>query len=448
MQEYRAAGSLHAGEETGVPARESGGPLASRSLVSLMLALGLAQLCIAGLIGWTIYAERHVRAVARNEANALLAVNQLVGAALDAETGQRGYLLTGREPYLEPYMSSKKRLASCESVLTTILNGDQAMQPHLAALERGVDSKLAELDDTLALVRAGKRDEALKLVNTGLGKQHMETVRGEAHWLTVTLAGRRRAAVDRVGAIESRSLVLVTLFALGSVALVVIGLRSERSRAGAAAEAEQAAALREANERSQLLARELNHRVKNFFAIVSAIVSLSARKRPEAAAVAEDIRSRIHALSLAHDVSLGQLSGNGVTIETLVQRISAPYGVTGEERLRLSGPRQPLSPEMVTPLGLIVHELATNAVKYGALSNDAGWVEVRWDVLPMGDNASELHLSWIELAGPALSNEPQPDAPMGFGTRMIELAVRQLGGRIEREWPESGVVVRVACPVH
>jgi two-component sensor histidine kinase len=437
-----------AGEATGAASPKRGATRPARSLVPFLVAAGVAQLCIAGLIGWTISAERHARIVARRETDTLLAASQLVEAAIDAETGQRGYLLTGRASYLQPYLAAKQRMVQYEDQLARLLTSDEEreLRPHFAAIERSISQKSAELDRTIALAKAGKREAAIALVDTDLGKQHMDAIRSEARQLTDIAAARRGELIERTGAIETWSLLLVLLLGLVSAVLGGIGLRSEITRARLSAEAEQAGALREANERAQLLARELNHRVKNLFSIVMAIVSLSGRRRPESAGLVADIRSRIHALALAHEVSQGEIGSQEVSLDTLLLQIASPYAGTGEERIRLSGPALALKSRMVTPFGLIFHELTTNAAKYGALSTDGGQVRVAWEVLPKDDSEDELRLQWIETGGPALTTLPGVAGEPGFGSRMISLAVQQLEGRIEQQWPEEGAFVQLVCP--
>jgi two-component sensor histidine kinase/CHASE3 domain sensor protein len=436
------------GEASGAASRRRGEGRLPRSLVPFLIIAGVAQLCILGLIGWTISAERHARLVTRGETNTLLAVNQLIEGALDAETGQRGYLLTGRPIYLQPYLAAKQQIAQSENQLSSLLSEPDAreLQPHFAAIQRNISQKIAELDRTIALFKGGKREAAIALVNTDRGRQLMDAIRSESRLLTDGAAARRQELFERTAAIEKWSLLLVVLLGLGSAILGAIGLRSEARQARYAAEAEQAAALREANERAHLLTRELNHRVKNLFAIVMAIISLSGRRRPESAGVVADIRSRIHALALAHEVSQGQVRGEEVMLDALLRQIVTPYVGTGEERVHLSGPPLALKPRMITPFGLIFHELATNAAKYGALSADGGQVNVEWEVLPVGDSEGELHLRWIETGGPALSVESGSAGEPGFGSRMITLAVQQLEGRIEQQWPEDGAFVQLVCP--
>jgi two-component sensor histidine kinase len=102
---------------------------------------------------------------------------------------------------------------------------------------------------------------------------------------------------------------------------------------------------------------------------------------------------------------------------------------------------------MVTPIGLIMHELATNAAKYGAFSADGGTVGVSWELLPDPEGDRLVRLRWEEQGGPAPQvGEGGPDIT-GFGTRMTALAVSQLGGTLDRQWPASGAIAQFEFPV-
>jgi two-component sensor histidine kinase len=118
-----------------------------------------------------------------------------------------------------------------------------------------------------------------------------------------------------------------------------------------------------------------------------------------------------------------------------------PYLLNNPERLRMSGPSVPLSPRLAVVLSMIVHEIATNAAKYGALSNDTGTIALDWEVI--AENAgSKLRLIWTEAGGPHVSAPIQ----RGFGSRLIERSARdQLGGEATVDFLPRGVVYTVIC---
>jgi len=131
----------------------------------------------------------------------------------------------------------------------------------------------------------------------------------------------------------------------------------------------------------------------------------------------------------------------GSGLRDVIGRVLQPYLLNNPERLRMSGPSVPLSPRLAVVLSMIVHEIATNAAKYGALSNDTGSIALDWEVLP--ENAGpKLRLIWTEAGGPHVSAPIQ----RGFGSRLIERSARdQLGGEATVDFLPRGVVYTVIC---
>ncbi|WP_270935135.1 sensor histidine kinase, partial [Falsiroseomonas oryzae] len=196
-------------------------------------------------------------------------------------------------------------------------------------------------------------------------------------------------------------------------------------------------ARRLAEERQGLLLREVDHRAKNALAVVKAALRLTPRDDPGAFAAA--IEGRIDALAKAQALLSGtSWSGAGLR-DVLAGALEAFVGTAGSPRLVLDGPPVLLAAVAVQPLSMALHELATNATKYGALSAPDGSVHVRWRV--RGD---VLELSWSEHGGPS-AQEP-PDR-RGFGSRVVETTVRsQLGGSISWLWLEDGLRIEISFP--
>ncbi len=186
---------------------------------------------------------------------------------------------------------------------------------------------------------------------------------------------------------------------------------------------------RRAEERLLLLAREVDHRAKNALAVVQATLRLT--PRDEAASFARAVEGRVAALARAQTL-LAADRWSGAELRALVEGELAPFLGAGQ-RVELDGPRVTLPPGVTQPLAMAVHELATNAVKHGALSAPDGRVAVTWRL-----EGEMLRLRWAERGGPVV---PGPPARRGFGSRVLEGTVRgQLGGTVSVSWAETGLV--------
>jgi len=194
----------------------------------------------------------------------------------------------------------------------------------------------------------------------------------------------------------------------------------------------------EASESRDLLAKELSHRIKNIFAVIAGLVSLSARQHPEAKEFADELSATIRALGRAHDfVRPGDGAKRG-NLQTLLEELFAPYGSGEGARVMVTGDDLAISSRTATPLALVFHELATNAAKYGALATADGRV-----TLKVVDNGKAVKLVWRETGG-----KPPKKAPKdGFGSRLVEMSVSgQLGGTWERRFETDGLVVELSLP--
>ena len=167
-------------------------------------------------------------------------------------------------------------------------------------------------------------------------------------------------------------------------------------------------ARKQAEDHQTMLVAELNHRVKNILAVVQSVASQTVMSSPSVSQFRTAFEGRLRAISLAHDI-LTQLRWGEVDLEHLVARSLAPY--RGGARVAWSGPTLLLAAQNVVSLAMVLHELSTNAAKYGAFSNGGGRVEIAWDRLDGG----MAELTWTELEGPSLAGEPAP----GFGNKLI-----------------------------
>ena len=202
--------------------------------------------------------------------------------------------------------------------------------------------------------------------------------------------------------------------------------------------------LKVAEEQRELIARELSHRIKNIFAVVNSLVTLSARADPLARPFADAVRSRIEALARAHDY-VQPFGGphredpNETSVLGLLETLLAAYQEDGRARIEVSGSDHPTGIHAATALALLVHELATNAVKYGALSVPEGQVTMTCEATP-----DAYCITWKERGGPPVG---PPPTRKGFGTILAERAVAaQLGATINQDWEPEGLKVRISAP--
>ncbi|MBM6583313.1 PAS domain S-box protein [Microvirga sp. BT689] len=199
---------------------------------------------------------------------------------------------------------------------------------------------------------------------------------------------------------------------------------------------------KKADEQRTLLINELNHRVKNTLATVQSIASQTLRNAETASEAKEALEMRLIALARAHDV-LTKENWEGAELKDIVAQALAPYAILEEERLAMAGPEVRLSPRIALALSMALQELTTNAVKYGALSNATGRVDIAWSVEP-AEPWSRLHLRWQESGGPHV----QAPTRFGFGSRLIERSLaRELNGDVRIEFRPEGILCTVDAPL-
>jgi PAS domain S-box-containing protein len=186
---------------------------------------------------------------------------------------------------------------------------------------------------------------------------------------------------------------------------------------------------------ARLMARELSHRMKNMFAVISAIVNVTGRVRG-IEAPASEITSRIQALGRAYETTLDEAGTGTSALDQAVRATLEPYG----DRVTLRGPEIQVAFTVVSVISLILHELAANAGKYGAWAHDEGRVEVSWR-----DQGGAIALDWRERDGPPVA---QSDPIAGAGTQIADRLLRAAMGRIERCWHRDGLEVLVTLPLN
>ena len=194
---------------------------------------------------------------------------------------------------------------------------------------------------------------------------------------------------------------------------------------------------KQAEEGHELLAGEMSHRVKNLLAIASGLTEISSRSAASAEELARELTGRLAALGRAHDMvrPLHRGEGDATLLGDLLSVLLAPYDDLGafKGRIRVAVERMGVGERAATSLALVLHELATNSMKYGSLSDPAGTLDV--SSTTEGDN---ITLIWIERGGPTVT---APEGA-GFGSTLVRRSMSgQLGGAIDYDWSESGLIV-------
>ena len=195
-------------------------------------------------------------------------------------------------------------------------------------------------------------------------------------------------------------------------------------------------------EQVEILSRELSHRIKNIFAVITGLIGLSARQHVNTKDYARDLQGRIAALGRAHEFvrpsgERSEAAASPGTLGDMLREILAAYPALDEGRITIDCDEIPVDDRGATPMGLLVHELATNACKYGSLCRSDGLVS-----LTARSDSDAVEIVWSESKGPKIAGPPEQT---GFGTLLANLSIRdQLGGSIERDWSPDGlrVVVR------
>jgi two-component sensor histidine kinase len=196
---------------------------------------------------------------------------------------------------------------------------------------------------------------------------------------------------------------------------------------------------KQAEEGRELLAGEMSHRVKNLLVIATGLTAITSRSTSTVTDMARELTLRLTALGRAHDLVRplpGQTTAASALLGDLLSVLLAPYDDMGafSGRIRVSVPRMVVGENATTTLALIVHELATNSLKYGALSSDAGLVDVSCSAR---DEA--ITVVWTERGGPPIEVST---APAGYGTRLVERSITgALRGSIHYDWAAEGLIV-------
>lgn len=195
------------------------------------------------------------------------------------------------------------------------------------------------------------------------------------------------------------------------------------------------------DEAKDMLFGELRHRMKNLLAVAQSIARQTATEGRSAEEYRKDFLGRFDALVEAQELAFGEQEGELEGLAAVIERILAPYAANADAVVIEPGPAVDLNARIIMPLSMILHELATNAAKHGALSLSGGRVRISWRV--EGEN-NRLHLDWVESGGPSVS----PPVKTGYGTKLIQSATTYgLGGRVEQTYAAGGLEMEIVIPL-
>jgi PAS domain S-box-containing protein len=328
--------------------------------------------------------------------------------------------------------------------LTERLIADDAAQRYAAIVESSDDAILAkDLDGMIINWNRGAERLFGYTANEAIGKPvamliPMDRQGEEANILSRIRRGERIDHYETIRRRKDGSLI--------EISLSVSPIRSRDGRIiGAAKIARDITERRRAEERQNLLVKEMDHRVKNLFALASSLVTLSARTAATPTELASAVAGRLHALGRAHALTVrlssdaAPGSGQRTTLHALIRTIVAPYDAGadgGRSRSVVSGPDVSIAGSALTSFALLLHEFATNAAKYGSFSTPDGRVDIS-----CAEDGDRFVLTWTESGGPTVTRQTDGE---GFGTALAKVTVRgQLGGDISRDWKPQGISIRL-----
>ena len=200
---------------------------------------------------------------------------------------------------------------------------------------------------------------------------------------------------------------------------------------------------RESNANARIMNRELSHRLLNTYSVISAIVRISGHHE-NAGTFAEKVVSRIEALARTYEATFNLDTTAKPSFATIVKSIASAYDPMHTDSISYFGPDLDLDPATLSVLGLVLHELCVNAIKYGALSVEGGRVDVNWVQQLTDAKGSQIKLVWSEHGGPVIT---APPAHKGSGTRLLVDMLRVANGEIDFEWPSTGLVASITLNV-
>ena len=232
------------------------------------------------------------------------------------------------------------------------------------------------------------------------------------------------------------------------ISLTVSPIKNEKGEVvGASKIARDITELKRARERQELLLREMDHRIKNLFALAMSVLSLSGRSAASVPELIRSARDRLSALARAQDLTLSHglkdvpQAAKPATLHSLIRAITSPHDVSSDSdasRFSITGCDIDISGSVISSLALLLHEFATNSTKYGALSATAGRIQIQ-----CAHHGETLVVTWTERGG---AKVVPPTGNRGFGDFLVRTTIGGLGGEITRDWQPEGLVIRLSIP--
>jgi two-component sensor histidine kinase/CHASE1-domain containing sensor protein len=389
-------------------------------------------------LGFDMYAEpvrREAMARARDTGQAAMSGKVRLVQEID-ETPQAGFLI------YEPVYAGGRVPLTLEARRETLIGYVYA--PFRAGdLLRAVFGAISHRPYRYAVYHGPVRPENL-LFRSDPGAGWVDV--GPLEIRQVEVAGGSWNVVYRAGPdyVAGAARQLVWVFVLGGcLATVLVAAATWRQGVARMAAEREVTARAAVEARQKLLLDELNHRVKNTLATVQSIAAQSLREASDVESVRVNFENRLIALSQAHNL-LTRDGWRGANLSELALTELRPYCGLGDERIDLQGPAVWLAPNTAVALGMALHELTTNAVKYGALSNPKGRILLDWSLAEREAGAERLTLRWREMDGPPVV----PPSRRGFGTRLIAGGLaHQLDGKVDLDFAPTGVCCTISFDI-
>ncbi len=373
----------------------------------------------------------------------LLSLEQALSAAKDAETGQRGYLITQKDSYLEPYREGLAVVSQRFQYLNELKSADAPQLARLKDAEAFWSAKSQEMNSTIEIVRTTGFDAARTAVETDNGKKYMDGLRKAVSEIADAENTVRAERREEVTSLTRRLLVfnlLTTLTGFAVLFYLLAGARETAAELQTEIHNRQSAEdlARERSEQAltvRVMNRELVHRTKNLISVVQAIVRHQGKGTPEVDRYVAGLSNRLVSLAGTLDILVRE-QWTAVKLEDLIQSQLAHFAEDISRRIVIAkGPPVSFTASEAQMLGLALHELGTNAAKYGALSNKDGRIDISWTEMP-AEAGTTVALRWVETRGPRVESPER----RGFGSRITEsLVARAVSGTAAINYHPSGL---------